>query len=99
MTVTETNRSPRPRPPSTGMPLPFKRNTVPVCVPTGIFNFSSFSSVLTEISAPKRRLRKRYGHSRVEIASLPLKLLMLGHVNNHIEIACRTTCVPASPSP
>src|SRR5436190_4836467 len=29
-TLTDTNRSPRPRPPKTGIPFPFKRKTVPV---------------------------------------------------------------------
>src|SRR5258705_9274949 len=50
--VTDTKRSPRPRPPSAGMPLPLSRKTVPVWVPIRIFSFSSLSSVFTIMSAP-----------------------------------------------
>src|ERR1041384_1562889 len=35
ITETETNKSPLPRPPSTGIPWPRTRKTVPVCVPAG----------------------------------------------------------------
>src|SRR6185503_7605460 len=60
-TLTETNISPRPRPPSTGMPLPLMRNTVPVCVPVGILIFSSPSIVGTCTSAPRAACAKVTG--------------------------------------
>src|SRR5581483_6391886 len=52
ITETETKRSPLPRPPSTGMPCPRTRNTVPVCVPAGILRCCFSFSVWTLISAP-----------------------------------------------
>ena len=76
--MTETNRSPRPRPPSTGIPLPFRRNTVPVCVPIGIFSFSSPSSVLTIDLGAQGGLRKGDRERSVEVASLSFKLFVFG---------------------
>ena len=46
-TWTVANRSPRPRPFTSGMPLPRSRSVVPVCVPSGTFTLSAPSSVGT----------------------------------------------------
>src|ERR1051326_512876 len=46
-TETDTNKSPRPRPPSTGMPCPRTHKTEPVFVPPGTLGLFLLLSVLT----------------------------------------------------
>ena len=62
--VTVTYWSPRPRPLSTGMPLPFRRNTVPVWVPSGMAYFTLPSMVGISSSPPSTAWAKVMGASQ-----------------------------------
>ena len=57
-TWTVANRSPRPRPFTSGMPLPRRRNVAPVVVPSGTFTDSGWSSVGTRMSPPSASVVK-----------------------------------------
>ena len=72
------------------MPWPFKRNTVPVCVPTGIFSGLLTVESLDRDLSSQGSLRESDRDRGVKIAALALELFVLGYVNNDIEISGRT---------
>ena len=63
-TCTVANRSPFPRPLTSGMPLPRSRSVVPVAVPSGTLTSSVPSSVGTWISPPSATVVKLTGISQ-----------------------------------
>ena len=72
-TLTVTSRSPRPRPLTSGMPRPRRRNVVPVCVPSGTWNGSSPSSVGNPDLAAERQRREVQRDLAVEIVAVALE--------------------------
>src|SRR6185503_4770588 len=99
ITVTDTKRSPRPRPPRTGIPLPLSRNTVPVCVPNGTLSFSSSSSVLTIISAPSAACAKVIGTASYRLLPCRSNCSCSATWITTYRSPDAPPCTPASPSP
>ena len=86
-TCTVANRSPRPRPLTSGIPLPRSRSVVPVCVPSG---------TLTRLGAVERRhldlAAERDGgevHRDLaeQVVAVAAEELVLLHVDDDVEVA------------
>ena len=61
------NKSPRPRPDTSGIPLPRSRKTAPDCVPSGTLNESFPSSVGTSMLPPSASVVKFSGISHARL--------------------------------
>ena len=100
LTSTCTNRSPRPRPFTSGTPWCFSRNLAPLCVPSGIFSGWTPSSVGTSISAPRAACAMFIGMVQCRSLSCALEKRVLLHRDEHVKVAREARrSAPAWPCP